>query len=341
MQKKRLTLALQGGGSHGAFTWGVLERLLEDERIEIEGISGASAGAMNAVALAHGWTIGGRDGARQALQDFWESVAVKKPFSPHAEEEYTTDNILAHAQPGPGVNALLSLTRFFSPYQWNPFDINPLRDMLAAQIDFERLRAECPLKLFIAATHVGSGTLKLFRTRQLTLEMLLASACLPSLHHAVEVNGEAYWDGGFTANPPIFPLLHQCEARDIMVVLLHSATHAGVPQTVNEIHTRLTEIGFNAALSTELQAIALAQREARRSLLAFGKLERRLRQLHIHSIASRELMGQLSTLSRLNTQAPFLQALRSEGRQQTSRWLDENFRHIGTRSSFSLARFLR
>ena len=341
MQKKKLTLALQGGGSHGAFTWGVLERLLEDERIEIEGISGASAGAMNAVALAHGWTIGGREGARQALQDFWESVAVKKPFSVYAEDEYTADDIVAHAQPSPGVNALLSLTRFFSPYQWNPFDINPLRDMLAAQIDFERLRAECPLKLFIAATHVNSGTLKLFRTRQLTLEMLLASACLPSLHHAVEINGQAYWDGGFTANPPIFPLLHQCDAHDIMVVLLHTATHAGVPLTVNEIHSRLTEIGFNAALSTELQAVALAQREARRSLVAFGKLERRLRQLHIHSIASHELMGQLSVLSRLNTHAPFLQALRSEGRQQTSRWLDENFRHIGTRSSFSLARFLR
>jgi NTE family protein len=341
MQKKTLTLALQGGGSHGAFTWGVLDRLLEDERIEIEGISGASAGAMNAVALAYGWTIGGRKGARKALQDFWESVGVRKPFSIQAEEEYTAENIALHAQPSPGINALLALTRFLSPYQWNPFDINPLRDILAAHIDFERLRAECPLKLFVAATHVGSGTLRLFRTRQLTLDMLLASACLPSLHHAVEINGEAYWDGGFTANPPLFPLLHQCQSRDIMVVLLHSARHAGVPLTVNEIHTRLTEIGFNAAISTELQAIALAQREARRSLFAIGKLERRLRALNIHSIASRELMGQLPTLSRLNTHAPFLQALRNEGRQQTERWLDENFNHLGKRSSFSLAPFLR
>lgn len=341
MQKKTLTLALQGGGSHGAFTWGVLERLLEDERIDIEGITGASAGAMNAVALAHGWTAGGRDGARQALQDLWESVAVKKPFSLQADEEYTADNLAAHAHPSPGINALLSLTRFFSPYQWNPFDINPLRDILAAQIDFERLRAECPLKLFIAATHVGSGTLKLFRTRQLTLDMLLASACLPSLHHAVEINGEAYWDGGFTANPPLFPLLHQCRAHDIMVVLLHSARHTGVPLTVNEIHVRLTEIGFNAAISTELQAIALAQREARRSLFAFGHLERRLRNLHIHSIASRELMGQLTTLSRLNTHAPFLQALRNEGRARAEAWLDSHFHHIGVRSSFNLAQFLR
>ncbi|TCS36094.1 NTE family protein [Paucimonas lemoignei] len=341
MPKKTLTLALQGGGSHGAFTWGVLERLLEDERIDIEGISGASAGAMNAVTMAYGWTIGGREGARQALKDFWESVAVSKPFNLQSDAEYTAESLAAHAHPSPGINALLALTRFLSPYQWNPFDINPLRDILAAQVDFERLRKECPLRLFIAATHVGSGTLKLFRTHQLTLDMLLASACLPSLHHAVEIDGEAYWDGGFTANPPLFPLLHQCQARDIMVVLLHSAIATAIPKTVNEIHTRLTEIGFNAAISTELQAIALAQREARRSLFAFGQLERRLRNLHIHSIASRELMGQLPTLSRLNTKAPFLQALRSEGRAQAEAWLKQHFHHIGVRSSFNLAQFLR
>lgn len=340
MQKKTLTLALQGGGSHGAFTWGVLDRLLEDERIHIEGISGASAGAMNAVALAHGWTAGGRDGARQALKDFWDNVDSKRPFSMVAEGEYTADTIVANSQPAPGLNALLSLTRFFSPYQLNPFDINPLRDMLAAQIDFERLRAECPLKLFIATTHVNSGTLKLFRTSQLTLEMLLASACLPAIHHAVEINGEAYWDGGFTANPPLFPLLHQCRAKDIMVVLLHSTKHTGVPVTVNDIQSRLTEIGFNAAISTELQAIALAQREARHSLFAFGRLERRLRGLNIHSIASQEFLGQLSSLSKLNTQAPFLQALRNEGREQTEQWLDKHFQHIGMRSSFNLAHFL-
>lgn len=341
MRKKTLTLALQGGGSHGAFTWGVLDRLLEEERIDIEGISGASAGAMNAVALAHGWTIGGREGARRSLSDFWESVAIRKPFSFSSEDDYTAETIAVRSHPAPALNAWLSLAKFFSPYQLNPFDINPLRDILAAQIDFEQLRAKCPLKLFIAATHVNSGTLKLFRTRQLTLEMALASACLPALHHAVEIHGEAFWDGGFTANPPLFPLLHQCQARDIMVVLLHSAKNARVPVTVNEIHSRLTEIGFGAAISTELQAIALAKREASRSLLAFGRLERRLRNLNIHSITSKDFMGQLTTLSKLNTYAPFLHALRNEGRQQTERWLQENFHHIGARSSFSLAHFLR
>lgn len=340
MQNKVLTLALQGGGSHGAFTWGVLDRLLEDGRIDIEGISGASAGAMNAAALAHGYTVGGRDGARQALQDFWESVAIRKPFSLIQDEEYTAESIATHAHPPLGFNAILALTRFFSPYQLNPFDINPLRDILAGQIDFERLSRECPIKLFIAATHVNTGTLKLFRNRQMSLEVLLASACLPALHHAVEINGEAYWDGGFTANPPLFPLLHQCNAADVMVVLLHSALHAAVPTSAGEIYSRLTEIGFGAAISTELQAIALAKREARSGLFAFGRLERRLRKLNIHSIDSKEFMGQLTTMSKLNTQAPFLHALRNEGRAQAERWLHNHFHHIGVQSSLNLAQFL-
>jgi NTE family protein len=340
MQKKILTLALQGGGSHGAFTWGVLDRLLEDERIDIEGISGTSAGAMNAVMLAYGYTIGGRDGARQALQDFWESVAVKKPFSLMAEDEYTAETIAEHSHPPLALNAFLSLARFFSPYQLNPFDINPLRDILQGQVNFDRLNKECKLKLFIATTHVNSGTLKLFRTNQLSLDVLMASACLPAIHRAVEINGQAYWDGGFTANPPLFPLLHQCNARDMMVVLLHSSPQINVPTSADEIHRRLTEIGFSSTLSTELQAIALARREARRGMFAFGRLERRLRNLNVHSIESKQFMSRLSTLSKLNTHAPFLHALRNEGRNQAAKWLDENFHHIGVRSSFNFAQFL-
>ena len=179
MRKKAVTLALQGGGSHGAFTWGVLDRLLEDERISIEGISGASAGSMNAVALAHGFVGGGREGARQALADFWESVAGKAPFAQLPEDLPT---LVADGSPGhasPALKALVSLGRFFSPYQLNPFDINPLRDIVANRIDFERLRAESRIKLFIAATEVGTGRLRIFRNRELTLDHLLASACVP------------------------------------------------------------------------------------------------------------------------------------------------------------------
>ena len=195
MRTKVVSLALQGGGSHGAFTWGVLDRLLEEERIDIEAISGASAGAMNAVVLAYGLTIGGREGARQALTDFWATVSSKVPFHFMPEDA--------------AFNTALILARYFSPYQLNPFNVNALRSILASQLDFERLRAECKINLFIATTQISTGTLRLFSNKQVSLDVLLASACLPGLNHAVQIDGEAYWDGGLTANPPMFPLLYQ------------------------------------------------------------------------------------------------------------------------------------
>jgi NTE family protein len=339
--KKLVTLALQGGGSHGAFTWGVLDRLLEDDRIEFEAISGASAGAMNAVAFAYGYTTGGRAGARKALKTFWDSVAVKAPFNFFPEELQAAASIETQSHPSPGMNALLSLTRFLSPYQLNPFDINPLRDLLESQIDFDRLREDCQIKLFIATTQVSTGTLKLFRNGQMTIDVLLASACLPAVHRAIEIDGEAYWDGGFTANPPIFPLVHQCTARDIIVVLLHSFPQPGTPSTVDEIRKRLTEIGFSAALSTELQGLALATREARRGLFAFGRLERRLRKLNTHVIDDQEFMSRLDGHSKMNTHAPFINSLHNAGRNQAGLWLEKNFEHLGTRSSYSLNKFIR
>lgn len=338
MQKKRITLALQGGGSHGAFTWGVLDRLLEDERIEIEGISGASAGAMNAVVLAYGLTVGGRDGARKALAEFWMSVARSAPFNAVSDNQAASANLAAHSDLPAAYKPMLSLLRFFSPYQLNPFDINPLRDILSRQIDFERLRAECKTRLFIATTQVSTGTLKLFRTRQMTLDALLASACLPLLHHAVEIDGEAYWDGGLTANPPLFPLVHKCTACDILVVLLHPQPHARTPMTADDIWHRLTELGFSSTFFTELQGLMLAQREARRGWFSFGRLERRLRHLNMHVVESQELMGQLGKHSKLNAHPSFINGLHDEGRMRAEAWLDRNFHELGIRSSFSLAR---
>lgn len=338
MTGKLITLALQGGGSHGAFTWGVLDRLLEDPRIDIEGISGASAGAMNAVVLAHGLTVGGRDGARQALKDFWGSVASRAPFSAVPEHLAMPTSLAAQSDLPPAFKTMLSLARFFSPYQLNPFDINPLRDILARQIDFERLRAECTTRLFIATTQVSTGTLRLFRNRQLTLDVLLASSCLPLLHRAVEIDGDAYWDGGLTANPPLFPLVHKCAARDIMVVLLHPHPQAKTPITADDIWHRLTEMGFSSTFFTELQGLTLAQREARRGWYAFGRLERRLRHLNMHVVESQELMSQLSPHSKLNAHPAFINGLHDEGRMRAEAWLDRNFHQLGVRSSFSLAR---
>lgn len=340
MRRKNVSFALQGGGSHGAFTWGVLDRLLEDGRIDIDGISGASAGAMNAVALAHGYTIGGRDGARQALKDFWDSVAGKSPFSLMPDDAAVPLDIGTQSNPPPMLKAMLSMARFFSPCQLNPFDINPLREILMAQIDFERIRAECKLRLFIAATHVSSGTLKLFRNKQLSVDTLLASACLPTIHRAVVIDGESYWDGGLTANPPLFPLLHRCSAHDVMVILLHPYPRPEIPVTADQIAHRLTEMGFSSTFFTELQGLALAKREAQRGWMSFGRLERRLKKLNLHLIDSQEMMSRLDIHSKLNVQPAFIQALHDEGRNQAEAWLAQNFDSLGARSSFNLARLL-
>ena len=340
MEKKIVTLALQGGGSHGAFTWGVLDRLLEDERIDIEGISGASSGAVNAVVLAHGFIVNGRDGARQALKDLWESVASKAPFTFIPDELSNLADIETKTSNSLTLNIYFSLARFFSPYQLNPFNANALRDILADQLDFERLRSECRMNLFIATTRVSTGTLKLFRNDQLTLDVLLASTCLPSVHHSIEIDGEIYWDGGLTANPPIFPLLQHCDKGDVIAVLLHPWRRPDNPESADDIWHRLTEISFSASFFTELQGLALAGQEARRSLFPFGRVERRLRQLKLHVIDAQELMSQLSTLSKLNNHPAFINALHDEGRRRAGMWIDENFRFLGRRSSFDVATFL-
>ncbi|CAN5806164.1 patatin-like phospholipase family protein [soil metagenome] len=338
MSPKNVTLALQGGGSHGAFTWGVLDRLLEDERIAIEGISGASAGAMNAVALAHGYAQGGRDGARQALKNFWDSVAASSPLSTIPHDLSTPFDIATQSDLPAALKPYISLMRFFSPQQLNPFDINPLRDILSAQIDFERLKQDGKIKLFIATTRVSTGTLRLFRNKQLSLDVLLASACLPMLHRSIEIEGEAYWDGGLTANPPLFPLIHQCKAHDVLVVLLQPQPRVEVPTSASDIYHRLTEMGFSSTFYTEMQGVMLAKKEAASGWIAFGRLERRLRQLNMHVLESPELMSQLGMHSKMNAHPSFLKRLHDEGRNSAGSWLEQNVKHLGKRSSFRLAK---
>ena len=296
--KKVLNLALQGGGSHGAFTWGVLDRLLEDERVEIEGVSGASAGALNAALLAYGLTAGGPQAARRALASFWTGVASSAP--------------------SPLVESLVFLARFLSPQQFNPLNLNPLRDILLQSIDFDRLRAYCKLELFVSATHVKTGKPRIFRTHEITAEVLLASACLPWMHRAIEIDGDAYWDGGLTANPPVRSLLYECEARDIVLVLLQPSQISGLPASVEDIWARMTEMGFSSALYAELEGIALAKREAQRSFLLFGRLERKLRRLRLHHLRA---PSAASTHSRFNTRSVFMQALFEAGRKEAEDWL--------------------
>jgi NTE family protein len=332
-KRKTISLALQGGGSHGAFTWGVLDRLLEDQRICLEGISGASAGALNAVVLANGLVAGGRDGAREALKVFWESVATREPFT-FTPGTSPPNSSASHMS---ALKAFLFWSRFYSPYQLNPFNLNPLRDILSRQIDFERLRAECTLSLFVAATAVETGMPRLFRNSELTLDVLLASSCLPQLHHSVQIDGVAYWDGGLTANPPVRPLLYKCAADDILVVLLNPFRRSRTPATADAIFDRMTEISFTSAFYAELQGIAMAKQEAEDSSFSFGTLERRLKRLKMHLIDSQALMSELEPLSKLDTHASFIKALYEEGRTHAHAWLETNYQHIGVRSSFALA----
>lgn len=318
MNKKVISLALQGGGSHGAFTWGVLDRLLEDDRVSVEAVTGASAGAMNAAVFAHGLTVGGRNGAREALEVFWESVAGNTSVSWNASGyEGST------SQSNPAMESLLFLSRFFSPSQLNPFNANPLRNILAAQVDFENLRANCKLKMFIAATDVSTGMARLFTTKEMSADVLLASSSIPSLNHTVEIDGKAYWDGGLTANPPIRPLVYDCAGSDILAVLLHPAHRASPPVTADEIRVRFNEISFSSAFFAERQGIETAMQEAQRRPLSLGRFERRLRRLTLHSLFAPESVRQMSTLSRLNTNTDFLRMLRDEGRKSADGWLRE------------------
>ncbi len=333
---KRVNLALQGGGSHGAFTWGVLDRLLDEPRIGINALSGASAGAMNAVVLAHGLLAGGRAGAQAALTRFWTAVGQRSPFRAWADDGALNEGVQAGAMLA--WKALAPWMRMLSPYQLNPFDINPLRDIVEDQIDFARLRTHCPVALHIATTRVANGMLRLFGAPELTAEVLLASACLPTLHHSIEIDGEAYWDGGFAANPPVFPLVFERGADDLVFVLLDPAPRPGVPHTREEIAERLTDIGFHSTLYTELQALARAQAEARQSAFAFGRLDRRLQRLRLHRIDAQAFMSGLAALSKINTDAAFIARLHEEGRKVADAWLARHFDALGQHATFDPAR---
>jgi NTE family protein len=327
--RRRLNLALQGGGAHGAFTWGALDRLLDEPALRFEGISGSSAGAMNAVVLADGWGKGKRAGAQQALQTFWTEVAKLMP--PSMVVIGADDAVHLSA----GSKLLAGWAGQFSPAQLNPFELNPLRDLLSELVDFEALRARSPIKLFVAATQANTGKLRVFREHELTLDMLMASACLPKIHHPVEIEGAPYWDGGYSANPAVFPLLYDCDALDVLLVLLSPLRRDDMPRTVKEIDARITELSFNAAFMREMQTYARAAQFSGPDS-ADGSVVAKLRAMRFHMID----VCNLSTLERTETQAlahgPFLETLRLQGRERAEAWLDGDASSVGVRSSINV-----
>ena len=308
-----LSLALQGGGSFGAFTWGVLDRLLETGEIDFDTVSGTSAGAFNAVLLADGLAAGGRDAAREKLAHFWERLSRTAAFGPFGSS--------AHFAPGGAAGAISIWTRLLSPYQFNPLDVNPLRTLLNEEVDFERLRFSSPVGLLIAATRVTDGRARIFSNAEINAEVVLASACLPLYHHAVTIDNVAYWDGGYSANPPLLDLVAVSRALDLLIVQITPALSAETPASAQEILRRLDQITFNASLQAELASLA---RRADRSRQLSGLLSsegRRLRRLAIHHISAEEEFDGLSDASANNLNWNFLKTLHEHGRAAATSWL--------------------
>lgn len=329
-RRKVITLALQGGGALGALTWGVLDRLLEEPKLKIEAISGTSAGAINAAALASGYANGGREGARKSLDEFWSSVGTA------SYSIGSSTGVHGAMLPNPQ-KLLLGLTRYFSPYQLNPFDINPLRDIVAKVVDFDAVQSRRAIRLFVGATRVRTGTLRLFENRELTSDALLASACLPTLHHAIEVDGEPYWDGGYSGNPAVYPLIYRCKSPSILVVMLQPLTREDPPTSAQAIRSRLTEFQFNSSFLREMRSIAHAKQVIDAQWLPIGRLERRFRNLNFHLIETDDLLARMSIDKALNADLAFLLKLKEEGRVRAGAWLENHYHRVGHESSIDLS----
>ncbi len=323
-------LALQGGGAHGAFAWGVLDRLLQEPWLRIEAISGTSAGAMNAAVMSDGYAADGAAGAQAALEHFWRRVSEAARLSPLQRSpvdiltgQWTMDN-------SPFFLGMDMASRLFSPYDLNPLDINPLREVLADCIDFSRLAAS-PIKVFATATNVRTGRPRIFRNAELTPDALLASACLPMMFRAIEIDGEAYWDGGFSGNPTISPLVRESDAHDTILVQINPVERPGTPKTARDILNRENEIAFNAPLLKELRMIALLRRVANA-----GDCEgARWAAMRLHRISSPAML-ELGYSSKLNAEWAFLLTLRDEGRRRAEAFLSEHGGDLGQRASIDL-----
>lgn len=346
--RKKINLALQGGGSHGAFTWGVLDEILQDDRLDIEAITGTSAGAMNAVALVQGWLEGGRPGARRKLEEFWSSICeesalsiAQREFIDHFFGAWKFDN-------SPFQIWLDYLGSFASPYTLNPLNINPLRELLERFVDFEKVRACEEVKLFVAATNVHSGQIAIFERNKLTVDHIMASACLPTVFQAVEIDGVAYWDGGYMGNPALFPLFYESATPDILIVQVNPVERRMTPRTPRDIQNRLNEITFNGALLSELRAIDFVNRlvdtgKLQRATSVIGRMMNRGKHAHhaymrpfVHRIDGADEVAMFSASSKFDTRWAFLTHLRDIGRTAAKSWMDKHYASIGVESTLDL-----
>ncbi|ANP46141.1 patatin-like phospholipase family protein [Candidatus Viadribacter manganicus] len=339
-KRKRISLALQGGGALGAYTWGALDRVLEDERVEITAISGSSAGAMCGVVLADGFEEGGADGARESLRAFWQGVARAGQTNPYRRTPMMA--FLNSFMPGWAPESYLALwadvaSRFASPYDFNPLNVNPLKEVLEELVDFERVRKCKGIQLFVGATNVETGRIRIFNNKDLTGDHIMASACLPQLFQAVVIDGAPYWDGGFTGNPALFPLFDVKSARDIVIVQINPVERSEAPRAPVEITARVNEITFNNSLLAELRAIDFVARLVDDNHLPKG----RYRKMLIHNVSETQALTPLGLGVDLNTDLAFFDRLFETGRSAAERWLGEHFDALGERSTVDLAAMFR
>ncbi len=330
---KKVGIALQGGGSHGAFTWGVLDRLLEVDELVADAMCGTSAGAVNAVVCAYGLHVGGPVKAKELLETLWKKVSQSGSMflRPGLMDKYFGNGDIYNS---PGYIWFNSISQFMSPYNFNPLNYNPLRDILNELVDFEELHIYNKKKLFICATNVKTNRARIFTNKDLTVDAVLASACLPFIFQAVEIGGEYYWDGGYMGNPPIFPLITNTNNKDVVLVKINSINISSVPTTARDIADRVNEISFNSSLINEMKLI-----HYRNELLRNGVLKvdnKGNREIFVHTISGYNALSQLSYSSKMNTSWEFLMQLKEKGREAASQWLETDFREVGVKSTFDV-----
>ena len=327
--RKRINLALQGGGAHGAFTWGVVDQLLADERLEIDGISGTSAGAINAVLLADGLNRGGPEEAQRRLADFWRAVSVDGQLS--SMQRAVVDRLFPFV-PRDGL-WFATLSRFFSPYDLNPLNINPLKELLERFVDFDALRKNYDRDLFISATNVRTGEIRIFTREEISADVIAASACLPLLFRAVEIDGVAYWDGGYSGNPPLVQFLRATGTEDVLIVQINPREQRKTPTRSREILARMNEINFNASLLSELRGVNFVNRLIDEGRLPRGTKEGQFRRLRLHRIGLDELGENASRPSTMTRDYQAFEILHKRGERAARRFVDDHFKDIGRRST--------
>jgi NTE family protein len=334
--KKGINLALQGGGAHGAFTWGVLDYLLEDGRLSIEGISGASAGAMNAVMVADGLARGGPEVARTRLADFWRAASIDGDLPMIQRKLIERLFTFVPLEGSPMAAWFDAMSHYFSPYDLNPLNINPLKDLIERFVDFEAVRVYSPLQLFVSTTNVTTGRLHVFSRDKMTADVVMASACLPLLFKAVMIDGVPYWDGGYLANPPIFPLFRSTRTEDVLIVQINPLERQEVPTSTRDIVNRVNEISFNSSLASEFRAVEFVARLIDRGQLQRGTGPGHYRRINAHRIVLGENQKSYSADTKLSTDYDFFRMLHAGGRRAARRFLDAHFDDIGQRSTFDL-----